>query len=71
MVWIIPSPVRCSSIVVIQHPLHSLEVSIQHLMQLDLALLLLDIKLKLGFIVVPLGLIGILLVGINKVRPQW
>ena len=67
MIRIIPSPVRSSSVVVIEYPLHTLEVSVEHLVELNLSLGLFDIKLELLLIVVPLSLVSIFLVGLDEV----
>jgi hypothetical protein len=66
MIWIIPSPVRSSLIVIVKNPLKPFKISIKQLSQFTLSRWLSDIKLKLLFVIVSFGFIRVLFVSVYK-----
>jgi hypothetical protein len=67
VIRIVPSPVLGATVVIEQDPLKTFEVTIKHLFEVDLSLLLIDIKLEFCFIVISLSLRSIILISLNKI----
>ena len=62
MIRVVPSPVRSTSIVVVENPLHAFEVPVEHLEEVLLSCWLISVKLELLEVVGLLSLAGIFLV---------
>jgi hypothetical protein len=71
MIWIEPTPVGRSSVIVVQNPLGPFEILFQHFFLFGLALLGFDVEFYLGLVVVLLGKLDVLVVEIYKLCHEF
>jgi len=66
VIWIVPSPVRSSFIVIVENPLKALKISKKQLLKMHFAFRLLHIEIKLRVIIVSFGFVRIFLISVDK-----
>jgi hypothetical protein len=66
VIWIVPSPVRSSFIVIVENPLHAFKISEEQLLKMHFAFWFLHIEIELRVIIVSFGFVRIFLVSVDK-----